>query len=584
MNSSNDISQIKVKITAQEIEKRANRLIGSDISIDQAVADFQNDLIAENLQNRPWYRQYGSPCLIVLVVIGVLAIGGLGGWRLQQKIVSLENESSTNDEALVFLEERVSSIEETVPSLEKKVERILDLLNTPSLDVTASPSELSADGESTSHLTISVQDEQNNSVVDNMKVTLSISPEEGGRIVSNSLTIQNGRAETDFIAGNQPGEVEIIAVLEEGGASDTVRLKLTQSSSPEPKLNFEIGLDDPSKQSVEAGEFLTLIFLITNQGNASAHDVSLSCNLPEQTTYQETEGIIYDEEQKSVQWDIGDLAESQKAERRLELQVDPEAQGEIFSPECWVEYPDGGQTPKHKGEAFQLPIQGPPYATQINLTAENGHTTLPADGVSQLQIRAQVFNQYSQPMTLPLTFTLQPSDMGTIDPIVSEDNTIYTAPGRPGTVTVIGTTGSLSGSFWLSLTGFKLKEPAPLLQHTEDMISSLPANTPISERRIPGDSEEGFEHVAIDLWIPRDALSTEDQASIVGVNDSNGNPFPVYVGKGPDDPLNKDSTQRQLQLEATKAKIEILDDRSDSDLVQIRMQGLIQENNIVPRQ
>ena len=79
------------------------------------------------------------------------------------------------------------------------------------LQLNADPAEIPADGSSQTTVTADIRDQKGNPVPNGTQIQFSLSPPDAGRLDPKIAFSRDGKAETTFTPGNQPGEVIIFA-------------------------------------------------------------------------------------------------------------------------------------------------------------------------------------------------------------------------------------------------------------------------------------------------------------------------------------------------------------------------------------
>lgn len=99
------------------------------------------------------------------------------------------------------------------------------------IQISVSPSNLTADGVSTSAINVTIRDDQGNIIQQPETLTFSISPDGGGTMASYTMQTENGKATNTYIAPNsvpQGGNEINITVTTTGGASASEKITLTE--------------------------------------------------------------------------------------------------------------------------------------------------------------------------------------------------------------------------------------------------------------------------------------------------------------------------------------------------------------------
>ena len=100
-----------------------------------------------------------------------------------------------------------------------------------SLRLSAHPALLRADGRSTTVITAEVYDDRGNVVTDGTRVRFTTT---AGRLDAPVVATQGGVARVTLTAGDQPGEAQVVAVLETPGQSIPANLAVTFSTTVDP--------------------------------------------------------------------------------------------------------------------------------------------------------------------------------------------------------------------------------------------------------------------------------------------------------------------------------------------------------------
>lgn len=303
-----------------------------------------------------------------------------------------------------------------------------------SIKLTATPNNLTADGESIAQIVTQVRDQFGNPVIDGEVLDFVKMGDADGILSKSSGTTKDGKIELTYQAASVSGSVTIRAVSRTyTHITDEIVIPLIRA--------------DVGSVLIESNNYILNAY-DTTPSNTSSYSAILSI-----TVKKENEELVEDGTLVTIETTIGDLDLISKPVTGTQSKVMAATQNGIArvvltSPnniigEAEVLATAGGVS----SEAKISIVPGPVAHISINAKPEN----LTADGKSQSQIQALVTDKNGNPVVNGETVIFEVSGMGMLSTtgklgsgttIDGYAEIIYTAPSVPGTVTISATCGS----------------------------------------------------------------------------------------------------------------------------------------------
>jgi len=313
------------------------------------------------------------------------------------------------------------------------------------INLTATPNNLTADGESSSQIVAMVTDKYGNPVADGEMITFT---KTGNGILSdNSSMTKDGKVELTYQAASVSGSVTILA--------QSLNYSIDSNELIIPLIRAEVGT-----VSIESSSY------ILNASGSNPSDPASYSAILSVTVKKENNELVEDGTLVTIETDMGDLDHINNGVSGIQSKLmaatkNGIAQLVITSPRNMIGEAEVVATSGGKSTIAKIAIVPGPVS---NIAITAAPEFMIADGISQSQIKAMVTDMNGNPVVNGETIifeiingfgrigtTGRIGSAATIDGIAE---ILYTAASTPGTTTISATSASsgVTGNINLSLT------------------------------------------------------------------------------------------------------------------------------------
>jgi len=326
------------------------------------------------------------------------------------------------------------------------------------INLTATPNNLTADGESTSQIVAMVTDQFGNPVMDGQEITFTQTG--NGHLSDNRASTKDGKVELTYQAASVSGSVTILA--------QSIKYSIDSNEIVIPLIRAEVG-----SVNIESSSYI-----LNAYGSTPSDPASYSAILSV-TVKKENNELVENGTLVTIETDMGDLDHINNAIQGIQGKLmaatqNGIAQVVITSPRNMIGEAEIVATAGGKSSTAKIAIVPGPVSN-IAMTATPEYMT--ADDKSQSQIKAMVTDVNGNPVVNGETILFEITHgggllgtTGTIGSAATIDGIaeiLYTAAATPGTITISATSASsgVTGNVNLSLT--KIGEAALSLESSK---------------------------------------------------------------------------------------------------------------------